>query len=465
MAYLADLVAKTIFTGIKAHPSYVVAYDSKQRDFQFDIQKFRNRISALDRKATSTSEELDTLSSWYVTAARKIKKSRLSKKDKVRKNKKSSRKPSSIKTKEKKGLVIKSLEEKFSLLDKAEAEAREGRELLAQAKSKFGKNSAAKKVLKEIDELITKLDRNKDKAYKVINKIASEQKPASLTDKNKIVKHGIDYIKKSLKEFDGEGKKPKLGNSYYSADRSEKKGVRFSRYIEILNAPKQDGSFLKRVFVVLSIDLITPRMNKGKVSGVQTPLFITILPQDVRPSALSQSFAVIKSIDFENNLAVLAYRNGLNILHKSIKTDVDSTRTKFAEKGMLRVLNDIRVKMKTFKNKFKVIIPDDIIKWIDHGTKLRKDFEEDLYVDVKRVLRQPMGKTRSARNTTDRLKLEKITPKKIGKYKAYMFTFNLLPVGSNQLISDKDPERPNMTKKDFMNILRREMYKDLSRHK
>lgn len=456
MFSVADLTSKIIFKSIKADATYVIAADKKQRDFQFELQKFSNKLQVLSRKAESTLSEIDALNNWYVTAAPKKK----VKKTKVKNLK-------TIKKKDKKTSVARSIEEKLHILDKAESELREGKEIYAQVKSKFGKNKAASRVIKESENLIAYLQRNIDKANKVINKISADQRPATLTEKNKKVQYLIKYVKDCVKNYDGEAKKkPKLGKSYYSADRSEKGGLRFSRYLEILDAPKQDGTSFKSIYIVLSVDFQNPKFRSGKIiTNEANMLYVTIIPQDVRPSKLTQSFALLKNLDVENNLAVLAYRNGLDLLQRKIKTDVYSMRDKLKERGVLKILGDAQVKMKLNKSKFSVFLPDSVIIWITEGKKLRGDFEEDLYVDVKRILRQPMSKNKASRHTTDRLKLEKWERKRLKKSRGYVFTFNLLPVGVSQLQSDKDMPKSELSADEFKKILRREMYKDMNHNR
>ena len=470
-----DYISKTIINKIQASAKYKITSGMKQREFQFELQNIGKKLELLKKKAQDTKNEIESLDKIYITSAKKgkstinpkadvkpaVEKRMLRKAGKVKKvakdekvlNKNPKKKTAPV-------LVNKLLEEKFKLLDKAQQELKEAKDLLNQTQSKFGTHKAAKSILRSLTDFVDSLDGSHEYARKVLSKIANDQKPSILTDDNKLMKHLSLYIKESVNDITEYEKKPKVGLSYYTVDRGNVSGIRFSRYIEIINAPKLDNSPVKSLYVVVSVDLRVPKQDQGKVTGTFSPLYVTMSPHDIRPKNLSASLEINKKLDVENNLAVLAYRNGLSLFTKDIKTDTETRRGILVEKDLLRILKDPAIKTKSEGSKFKVLLPYDSVVWAVPGKKLRKDWEEHLYVDVKRLLRLPMSKNVASRHTVDRLKIESISIK-TAKAKKVLITFNLLPVGSTKLNTDKGHvERSTLSPDTFKKVLLQELYKD-----
>lgn len=415
MMKIVDIIQSKIMASIitvKQYPLY--SRDTKQKDMQFDLQMFKKQMEDLLDKSSNTEKALLKLETAYLNAASK---------KKVVPNKS----------------ILKTLEEKFGLYNKANTEFSDATNLFLQAKYKFGSNKAAKPMLTELRALGEKLGKVKTKVQKSLEKIAETQLPGILDEeKNPLIEKMYDIkfpkeFKATTKELGLKKKKPEWGSKYFvTISPLGKKGLRFVRYDNMVNIPKTDKSTQKEMFSVLIVDLSTPFIKKKTIAGEFGPIHLTFSPTKVSPNKLPKSYKISNKKEVDSALSFLSYENGLDIFNAPLNVDPEKRLGSLKRAGKSVILTDPGVKVATKGNKIRVTIPKNSAM-IPESTqeKLEKSgiskmnetqFIRDMFIEVKRLAGLPLKKLPAARHTTDRIKI------KVRKSKnSYIFLFTILP--------------------------------------
>ena len=311
---IADIVSAKIKIALQGHARPIFGRAVPQKDFNFQLQQLWRNINRLRQESEESDKIWEDNLNVYLKAEQTVGKKIVDKK--TGKN------------------LRRILSEKFGTLEKRAEEAEQAKKLYTQAKSYFGDNKAAIKVLKEAKKLAVELAHKYSKAEKTVDTIAKKNYPGKLDEK-------VDpFIEELLKKFKRElkaaskstGLKVHFGKKdYLSIDEGKGGRLRFSRFIELVNIPRMDKGKFKTFFLVLTTDLVLPKRVKGRFVGNFSDIYIAFTPSRVRPRSLPKSLSIKTRADIKKVMSIVCHNNNIALFGNVVEVDVGDRLEDFRE--------------------------------------------------------------------------------------------------------------------------------------
>ncbi len=326
--------------------------------------------------------------------------------------------------------VLSIINEKISIYDKVSNELNMAQKYYTQIKSVFGDNPAAKPLLLETTRLIKLSETNKNKVTLAINKLADNNGPAILDSEEntqlgvleELIDAELDKLiaAKKLRK-DRSRKSPDWGDIYEFRLSPYKKGIRFAKFIEVINIPKLDNTILDKGYFVVYTDIDNPTDTKGKIAGDYNDVILTFTTQVTEPSKLTGGYPVTSKKATENALSWLATKNNLDWCKFLIKVDPKLKLDILKKENKLYILDKPGVKFKNEDNLLKILVPKSVMGISDEESvdDVDKKIFGDLFIDVKRLIGLAAGYTNDL-TAGQRMKLKKAFDK--GTNLIYEFT-------------------------------------------
>jgi len=306
---IADLVSVKIKVALKGPAQPIFGRGVPQKDFNFQLQQLSRDISRLRQESIDSDKLFKRILNIYLKAEKTIDK------------------------KAEKG-IRKTLSENFKALDKKADEFERAKKLYTHAKSSFGSNKAASKVLKEAENLLKEMENKYTSAQKEVDKIARKNYPGKLDDNvNSFVEELLLKLKKELKKI-GKGIKikPAFGDKdFLSLDEGKGGLLRFSRFIELVNIPKIDSGYFKKLYLVLTTDLAVPQMKKGRFVGLFSDIHIAFTPGKVRPRNLPKSMSLKDRNKIIKDMFVICFNSNIALFGNIVELSVAEKLKEFRE--------------------------------------------------------------------------------------------------------------------------------------
>lgn len=440
---IVNIVSNSLVISITGKKKNPIKSTTPHSDIKNALQTFWNKLKVLKDKLDTQNKEIDSLEKVYIEAAPLKKKPK--KKLQVEKPKTSSKDA----PKEKKATVqnyVKLIESKLGIIKEVSDNLEDAQSLYAQLKDKYSNVKAATKLLSAAKSMVAELERSLEKVRKTINLIAKQKSPGVLTTKNDIIDKLFKYILKDFSNIDSKPKPKLVKTDDYTIDSAFQQGIKFARYIELNNLPKIDGSKIKKMYLVLTVNLAVPRQKKGAITGDFSHLFLTLAPYKVQPSRV-KLYRVDSIKDITNVLAFLARENGLDVFNTVLNINIENKLEKLKDKlPILTSLGKKNILLK--KDRILVRVPIDKADLGEDDTNPQSQWYKDLFIEIKKFAGLPMNPPKG-RFTTDRLKLNKITK----KGKNYILSFTVLPVSPISELEAEEPEDKNDAQDKFLKDL------------
>jgi hypothetical protein len=304
---ISDIISSSIRLSVVGKSKSKFGKNSKQRDFNFYVTDFNNRLQRLELSVTNLRQRIAEIDRLFILAT-----------------KKKQMKP--LKTQK----LLQYLEEHFKLMETAQANYENARKILKQIQTSVGDSRAAKNLVESAKVWVKETDDDLSTVKRKLSGIASTQRPRFLEEKGnpeidrlfrKISKH-IKLAGQRCKD-QNLGFAPSWGGKFYFyidkiASGKRKGGLRFTRYDEIKDVPKEDGSKLSTLYIAVTVDLNFPKLLYRRFTGKFSDMYLSVTTSKVRPNALEDNFLVKnpKTVDkildyFSSELGIAIFYDGV----------------------------------------------------------------------------------------------------------------------------------------------------------
>lgn len=395
----------------------------KPSDLGSTLQKYQKFLAQMKEKAEELQQKMDQLKSIFVTAAGDTKS------------------------------TIAKMADSIAELKDIKLNASKMAMMLAQMKSAFKDNPAAKSLLEEAEKTQKKFNELSAEKEQFLSDLTKKEVPVYLTTNNErffrpFLTWVIRDIKKAARSVKG-NKKPdiliKESKFMPGINNSAKKELRWARFIPMVNIPDMEGH-LKNLYLVVAITFLAYGEEKGLISpivfederGMRKPAisqYSIALTSGIKdPIELSSSLKVVASVqEAIQVMAYLSHQQNLAIFGTEIEGDVEGRMKKIADKA--RILNKPGVVVEKDPNGRNFIIvkipksllPSDLNEY-SFGQRATSRWEGDLFLDVCQYAGIPIDQ-----RTRETLSVEKVYP----EGDKMCFLFRVLPVFGHNLKSDE----------------------------
>lgn len=325
---IADIVSDSIVVYLKAN---TVKSTAKQKDFQSKIKMFRKKIQELTEKFKESDKLIENLKKTFVLSSEKVKDFK------------------------KKGYAER-IYENADILNTIEKDISEVKRVQLSVDQNFGKNfdqSSVQDLQKTLKKIEIEREAKAQEAKDILQKLSKKEIPHVLTYDSSMMEKIRHHLEKNIRNLkidspDGKGIKSKnhvilenknnlvIYSDVCNVDYSQKgkKGIIWTRYISIKNAPIKSvntdeyGITDQTVdtFLAVSVVLAKPKMGEESLEdipdftlghGTQNVFFINFINAKVRPSRIKldeKSAYLLKKIsDIDEALRKTSDRNNLDL--------------------------------------------------------------------------------------------------------------------------------------------------------
>lgn len=364
---VADIISSNITVSVTAKKP--VRRDKKQRDFQYELQRFWDRIKKLQQEISEIDKNIQKVRKFYVKGAKDDKD------------------------------IVKELEEKLNLIEQARTLYEKARKDYRRFMEDYSSHNSksVKKLYDAIIDIREEAEQKLEEANDVLSGIAEERKPQILTDDNEVVDEILGNVvnkelKKLKKRFSDSKKQPKLGDSHYTIG-GKRDDLIFARYIEVKNVPTMDGIKLDNYYIVLAADVDIDQ-SRREIDLKTENLYITMAPRIVEPDKLKNLYTVSSLKDASNALDQVAMENRIAMFRiepfkKSKKADIIKQY-----EGDLNLLDEkgVNLNMDNAKGKMTVTISRITFPDVVEGNKFNEEYDKSLKLDLHKITKTTKSK-------------------------------------------------------------------------
>ena len=379
---VTDIITSNICVAIES--SQVLGRDRKQQDFQYELQRFRNKLEDLKKKLGNTTKKIEDLKKFYLSGSSK-------------KN------------------VIQRLEKQLNIVEEAEQRYDEAKSLYRAFDEKLGKHQSrtARSTHDALTELMEEAHDTLVKARRIISKIAEEKKPAIMTtDNNELLNQTFHYLKsKELvrlrKRFKGEVS-PKIGKSQYRVG-GKRDDLLFARYLELINVPKMDGIIHRKFYLVFAVD-VDLNSKEDSIDVKYNNTYVALSPQIIDPGQIKDFYKVRNFSEIKNALDHLAIKHNIVLFRKEVikRGQAGKRLETLTDKGELEVLNrdGLTIDVDNTKGRVSVNIDRSYFIYDDllDGNTISSNFDVKLRKDIHKLAKIDTGIRRKPNEPYDKYK-------------------------------------------------------------
>jgi len=390
MLAVSDIVSDSILCSLKAKVSIKATDETK--DFQSQIQFFNKKMKQLLDKMETTSKLVEEVKITFLSAATKP-----------------LLKPN----------YIEKVTEQFNMLEQGEAELDEARRLYIQINTKFknANGKAVKDILLKVKFLIKKAEDNVSKIKETLKKMAENKYPAKLDEaENSFLGDCFSLLEKEFKKF----KNLKTGwgvKDYIVVDKvlegKRKNNLIFTRYISIKKVPTISKETVT-LYLAISTYLDKPRStSKGELVGEFSPLVISLLPREVRPSKIVSQSLIQTKKQFLDTMEYLCYENSISLFTSNLSSIVKERFKALKETGQTseEVKKDISQNIEEIKVNHESKVKEVLKTLEDKKESFLKERVSQKKALEKKVPAAEKAKNKVLESTMPLLtELEKLTP-------------------------------------------------------